>query len=314
MGGAVAVWGSGTRSITRLFWDGETVTADCVLHDEDGYAAEFIVDGWTGLDDLPAPSLGADATTATASFAVPKDLVFTVNITETPAYLRTQTVTGETNLQSNESAGGVVTPGDQYELHSVVPLWLSVNQGFDLIPKADAPDGWTLKVDGLAVGGHASEFLPFEVDPAHPGTFGEPHPDFPGEFKGDPDPKNPGKYKLKLDPGLTPYKYPNYRSYARDMDGNYIVPGTGRTLVIKWTDPDIPMPTDGVTPWRMYGKQARLTSADTISQSFLGDPKAAVNAGVYYLETGSPAKLDSTRDKSGNILIHGEVDESLRRN
>jgi hypothetical protein len=187
-------------------------------------------------------------------------------------------------------------------------LWVAVKQGFDL-STANAPDGWSLTYDGLKVGDNESIFVPFEVDPAKPGTFGEPHPTLPGEFGvPNPEPGHEGEIILKIDKE----GYPDYRKYAQDMDGNYIVPGTGRTLVIKWTDPSEPESTDPDAHWRWYGKRVHLSSEQTSVTVDLADPNAR-RPGAYYLETDSPRKLDGTRDKSGSILIRGEVDESLKR-
>jgi hypothetical protein len=313
MGGVETTWGSGTRTISAPFLVGGRVVAECVVHDAGGNAAEFIVDGWVGVDALGVPATSDDATFAKVEFTMQnQDVEFTVNITETRPILSTRTHTdGDEKIEHQDSYltdGGEITPGGIYDFGDEVMLWVAVNPGFDLATTPDRPDGWGIKPGELKVGGHESLFVPFEPDPAKPGTFGEPHPTLPGEFKGEPDAESPGGFKLKLDAD----QYPGFREYAQDMDGNYIVPGTNRTLIIKWTDPAAPAPADPAVPWRWYGKRVHLNSAPTTVTAYLADPNAR-RAGVYYLETDSPRKLDGTRDKSGNILIHGEVDESLRR-
>ncbi|MDR2674784.1 MAG: InlB B-repeat-containing protein, partial [Opitutaceae bacterium] len=294
MGDATHKWNDG--AIIKTFREGESVNASCEVLDDRGLPVPFKVERWDGPF---LATIGDDGTRSTvAGTMLAEDVTLVVNITRIKAILQTMSATWMLNgtLQDETSIisdGGLITVGDMYEMGTEAMVWLSVKPGYYLaMDKGD--DGWTLTPDGIRLQGRESAFVPFEVATHGTWTGGNDDTD-------------------ALDPKI---KHPHYREYDQDADGNYIVPGYDGTLVIKYTDPSLPAPdfTDPAvisdpSKWRQYGKRVRLDSEKTeIKAKTTEDEFFARRAGEYFLDTDSPVKLDSRRDKSGNLLIRGGVE------
>ncbi|OAM89938.1 hypothetical protein AW736_11565 [Termitidicoccus mucosus] len=264
--------------ITKIFREGATVVARCVIQrDDSGRAVPFIIDGWHGLGIHAAdPVTESDGSGSTASVTVSSgDLMITVDIRPIGALLQTRTtIAGKPDDGVVSTEGATITMGDQYNIGDEVMVWLTVNPGYRLDDKNVTDDGWSINTYGIMLGGASSVFMEFAV--VTPGTFTGASDDA---------------------------THSHYREYARDADGNYIVPGHNRRLVIKY-DPSDDAP-------RQYGKRVRLNGEITIASSRVieeGDgPGTGGGAETRYrVESESSNRLDSSRNKSSGFMFHDE--------
>jgi hypothetical protein len=272
--------------ITQVFKSGTMVEVSCDLHDAYGQATPFLVNKWDVIGAVPSNrSIAADGSSAKVTVTVlEEDVVITVNIIPVNATLQTKSRTkGEVDQESVRSTGGTIDDGAIYAMGSTVMVWATMetspNYYLDIDPN-HISDGWALSYEGVSLGGKLSAFKEFEQDPLKPGTF-------------------TGVNAQGYDPDS---KHTSYRQYAQDVNGNYIVPGPRRDLVIKYTDPE-----DTEAP-RQYGKLVELNFlTNYLEVNLTPDPNA--NQPVEFrMETDSTNKLDTGRDKSGGLFIHESPD------